>query len=312
MNVLVTGARGFIGRPLCAALLAARYRAIAAVRDASRPLPAELSGAELRFTGAIGPDTDWHAALEGVDAVVHLANLAHESAEPGVFQRVNVDGTRRLAQAASQAGITRFIYVSSIKVHGEVSGPAPFTEDSPLSPQTAYALSKYEAEQALNQVFGEGERLVIFRPPLVYGPFVRANFLSLMRIVERGLPVPVASRSNTRSLVFVGNLVDAIVHALRDSPIGKGVWTLSDGKPVSTAGLVRELAAAMGRSPRVLTVPLPLLTCASTLLGRRADLERLTGSLEVDDAKIRNQGEWRPPFTLQQGLESTAAWFLKR
>jgi nucleoside-diphosphate-sugar epimerase len=252
MRIHVTGASGFIGSHLCPALAAA--------------------GHELRGT------------LEGCDALVHLANIAHTAASPRELHRVNVEGTLAQAKAAAAAGARRFVYLSSIKA---------------ARPDDAYGRAKSIAEQALLQL--EGLDAVILRPPLVYGPRVKANFLSLLRAVDRGWPLPLASIRNRRSLIYVGNLVDAILRCLTGTASGK-IYAVSDGAPVSTPELCRALGRALGRPARLWPFPPALLALAP-------GLARLAESLEADDRAIREELGWRPPLTLEEGLCLTAQWY---
>ena len=252
MRILVTGASGFIGSHLAPALAAA--------------------GHELR------------TAVEGCDAVVHLANIAHTSASPRELHHVNVEGTLAQAQAALGAGARRFVYLSSIKA---------------ADPRDAYGQAKRLAEQGLLGL--RGLEPVILRPPLVYGPRVKANFLALLRAVDRGWPLPLASIRNRRSLIYVGNLVDAILRCLAGPASGK-IYAVSDGAPVSTPELCRALGRALGRPARLWPFPPALLALAP-------GLRRLTDSLEVDDQAIREDLAWRPPFSLEEGLRLTAQWY---
>jgi nucleoside-diphosphate-sugar epimerase len=252
MRIHVTGASGFIGSHLCPALAAAGH--------VVQPM------------------------LEGCDAVVHLANIAHTAAHPAELHRVNVEGTIAQAKAALAAGAKRFVYLSSIKAG---------------HPDDAYGRAKSVAEQALLQL--EGLEPVILRPPLVYGPRVKANFLALMRAVERGWPLPLASIRNRRSLVYVGNLVDAILRCLEGNRVGR-IYAVSDGAPVSTPDLCRAIASALGRPARLFPFP-------PTLLRLAPGFARLTESLEVDDRAIREELDWRAPFSFDQGLQATAQWY---
>lgn len=252
MRILVTGASGFIGSHLCPALVAA--------------------GHQLR------------ASVEGCDAVVHLANIAHTSARPADLHRVNVAGTRAQAQAAIAAGARRFVYLSSIKA---------------AQPEDAYGRAKADAEQALLRL--EGLEAVILRPPLVYGPRVKANFLALMRAIDRGWPMPLASIRNRRSLVYVGNLADAILRCIEGRMVRK-VYAVSDGAPVSTPDLCRALGRALGRPARLWPFPPALLRLAP-------GLARLAESLEVDDRAIREELGWRAPISFDEGMRRTAEWY---
>ncbi len=229
------------------------------------------------------------APIETADAVVHLAAIAHRRAGRQELQRVNVDFAVETARKAATLGAS-FVFLSSVKVHGE-SSKAPLREDSPIAPQDIYAESKAQAEQALRAI--AGLRLAVLRPPLVYGPGVKANFLALISAVARGVPLPLACIRNRRSLVYVGNLADAIIACL-----GKeGTYLVSDGEPVSTPQLVREIGAALGRPARLLPFPTSLLP------------EKLSGSLEVDDSHIGRTLGWKAPFTRSEGLRLTAEWY---
>lgn len=223
---------------------------------------------------------------EGCDAVVHLANIAHTSASPDFLQRVNVEGTIAQAIAARTAGARRFIYLSSIKA---------------AQPEDAYGRAKANAEQALLRL--DGLVTTIFRPPLVYGPRVKASFFALVRAIDRGWPLPLASVSNRRSLVYVGNLVDAILNCLEAPRAAGKVYPVSDGAAVSTPELIRVLARALGRPARLFPFP-------PALLDLLPPLRPLVRSLEVDDSAIRRELGWRPPYTFEQGLRATAEWYL--
>jgi nucleoside-diphosphate-sugar epimerase len=305
--VAVTGADGFVGRALCS-LLEAHGVSVRRLQRAS-------GGDKRAFAvGDIGPDTDWSAALQGIHDVVHLAARVHvmrdTTGDPlAEYRRVNVEGTRTLARAAVTAGVARLVFLSSIKVNGE-STRLPFTEDDAPAPQDSYGVSKWEAEQALTQVArGSAMQWVILRPPLLYGPGVAANFLRLMHAVARGLPLPLATIDNRRSLLYLGNLVDAIRVCLSEPGAGDRLFLLSDGDDVSSAQLVRRLAAALQVRARLLRVPVAWLRMAGSIIGKSAAVERLVGSLQVDSSRFRAALGWSPPFSLEQGLAETARWY---
>jgi nucleoside-diphosphate-sugar epimerase len=311
-TVLVTGANGFIGWALCGVLAASGRRVRKAVRMPVPGLPDAV------VVGDIGPDTDWRTALEGVSGVVHLAARTHVLRETATdplaaYRKINVSGTERLARSAAAGGIRRLVIVSSVKVSGERTEERPFTEDGAPRPEDAYGVSKWEAEQALSRIAAEtGLEVVALRPPLVYGPGVKGNFLRLMNLVARGVPLPLGAVDNRRSLIYTGNLAGAIVKAL-DAPQAAGrTYLVSDGEDVSTPDLVRGLARALGVKPRLLSLPLSALDLGARLAGRRAEFVRLTSSLQVDSSRIRRELDWRPPFTLAQGLELTAKWYHAR
>jgi nucleoside-diphosphate-sugar epimerase len=315
-RILITGASGFVGRALIP-VLAPRHRLVLAQRRAVGQ--SAIADAEQRVVGDIGPETDWSQALRGIDAVVHLAAYVHVDdarADPALAMRVNCAGTRRLAEAARRAGINRFVYLSSVKVNGEASDDAPFREDDAPHPEGAYACSKWAAEQALTALVTEGApestatEIVILRPPLVYGPGAKANLRALVRLCLLGLPLPFGAIDNRRSLIYSGNLADAISRVL-DAPPRPGCRTylLRDGVDLSTADLVRRLAAGINRNARLVPLPQDWLRGLLDLVGRGTMADRLLGSLTVDDSRFRADYAWRPRFTVDEGLAITARWF---
>ncbi len=305
MKMLVTGATGFVGRALCKRLAAAGHDTVPAVRQASG-----LMGETV--VGDIHASTDWTAALDACDAVVHLAARVHVMNDTvqdplALYRATNTEATLNLARQAAQAGVRRFVFISTIKVNGE-GRDAPYRETDAAAPEDPYAISKWEAEQGLHRIAQEtGLEVVILRPPLVYGPGVKANFLRLMRTVKGGLPLPLGAISNRRSLLYLGNFVDAILLCVEHPAAAGQTFLLDDGQPVSTPELIRALARAMGRPARLLAVPVRLLELAGTLLGKRTAVERLTGSLYVDSSAIRTHLGWTPPFSMEAGLAATVA-----
>ncbi len=311
MRVLVTGATGFIGSSLCRVLAAEGFDVIAGVRrDGGAP------GAEVRVLGDLGVETDLSAALDGVDAVMHLAARAHVMAEGAAdplaeYRRINRDGTRRLAEAAMAAGVARFVFLSSVKVNGEATRGDPVTEDDTPAPEDAYGTSKWEAEQALAELSaGGGIETVVLRAPLVYGPGVKANFLSLLRLCDTALPLPLGGiDGNRRSLIYLGNLADALRRAMVHAAAAGRTYLVRDSEDVSTAGLVRRIRRALGRPPRLVPVPAGALRAALVATGRRAAADRLLGSLAVDASRVNRELGWTPPYTLDQGLHATVSWY---
>ena len=310
-RILVTGANGFVGRALCADLSERGHQVVAAVRMHDKA--GGIVCARAVAVGDIGPETDWRDALAGVTGVVHTAARVHVMGESAraLHTRVNIEGTRRLAEAAAAAGVRRFVFLSSIKVMGEsTEGRAPFSErDTPAPhPGDAYAESKLAAEQALAELFRNGTlEPVVLRPPLVYGPGVGANFALLMKLCRSGLPLPLAGIANRRSLLYLGNLAHAVALTLEHPAAGGGTFLLSDGEDVSTPELIRKIAAAEHRPARLFSFPPVTLRWAATLVGRGEAASRLLDSLSVDGRKIRDRLGWRPPFTMDQGLARTIA-----
>lgn len=311
MTTLITGAAGFVGSNLCK-YLAPRH----ALRLAVRTLPASeplRSFGEVIGVGNVCGTTDWSASLTGVHAVVHLANRAHvmreTAADPAAACReVNVDGTRRLAEQAAAAGVRRLVYLSSVKVLGEQTQSQVFSESSMPAPEDPYGQSKWEAEQALQEVAAKtGLEVVVLRPPLVYGPGVGANFLRLMRCVASGIPLPVSAIHNRRSLIYVGNLASAIEACLSHPAAAGRTYLVSDGQPVSTAQLVSLLASGLAVSNRSWPLPPALLRLTGAVTGMSGAISRLVDALEVDDAAIRRDLAWQPPFSMVEGLRETAA-----
>jgi nucleoside-diphosphate-sugar epimerase len=262
----------------------------------------------------LGIDTTWKHALAGVDTVIHLAARVHimddTSNDPlSEFRRVNVAGTARLACEAAKAGVNRFVFISSVKVHGEES-LSPYTTCSPLLPSDFYGVSKWEAEQSLRNIEAEtGLEVVVVRPPLVYGPGVKANFLTIMKIVSRGIPLPLASISNRRSLIYVGNLVDALTACAIHPAASAQTYLVSDDDDISMPELVRRTAATLGVPARLFKVPVALMRLAGKMTGKSDVVNRLTGSLTVDCSKIKQELNWKPPFTMKEGLAETAKWY---
>lgn len=268
--------------------------------------------------GNIGADTDWTRALVGVSSVVHLAGRAHVLRETcpdpiSLFRAVNRDGTLRLARMAAEAGVRRFVFVSSIGVNGSQTKDRPYTELDEPKPHDLYAISKYEAEQGLHEISAlTGMQFVILRPPLVYGPDAPGNLRRLLNLVEKGLPLPFRAVDNRRSLLYLGNLVDAIALCLTHPSAANQTYLVSDGEDVSTPGLIRLLAMHLGKRAHLLQVPPGLLELAGKLVGKRAAVRRLLGSLAVDSGKIRRELGWRPPYALEEGLRETARWYLDK
>ncbi len=309
---LVTGASGFVGR----AVIATMEQQGRAVRITGRdPLSQPMQGPAQVTTAGDLVDTraDWSEAVSGVAAVIHLAARAHilrdQASDPLMaYRAANTAGTLRLAEQAAAAGVRRFVFISTVKVNGEASAPGEALHEAMApTPADPYALSKHEAEQGLRTIAARtGMEVVIIRPPLVYGPGVKANFAALMRAVSRGWPLPLGAIDNRRSLVALDNLVDFILTCLEHPSAANQTFLVSDGEDLSTPDLLRRLGQAMCRPVRLLPVPPPLLTAGATLLGRRAAAERLCGNLQVDIRKARTLLDWAPPISVDEGLRRAA------
>ncbi|CAK0775756.1 UDP-glucose 4-epimerase [Azospirillaceae bacterium] len=313
MRVLITGATGFVAHTLIPELLKRGEEVRGAVRSAS------VESIECVRVGAIDSGTDWRAALKDVDAVIHLAARVHvmrdRVADPlEAFRRVNVDGTRRLAEQAAEVGVRRFIFLSSIKAmseDGALENSSALTEALLIRPDSPYGQSKWEAEQTLFEISDRtGLDVVIFRPPLVYGPGVKGNFLSLLKLCRSGAPLPLGAINNRRSLVYIENLVDALICGLHHPKVSGERFLVCDGEALSTTALVRHLRSAMEQPARLFSVSPGLLRRAARCIGREAVWRRLAGSLEIDDRKFRTLTNWRPPFSAETGLQKTVSWFL--
>ena len=297
-SLLLTGARGFVGARLAARL---------STREES------LLKAEERLGG---PQTvDWSPQLADCRCVVHLAARVHVMRETAAdplesFRAVNTEGTLDLARQAAAAGVRRFLFVSSVKVNGESTAPGrPFRHDDRPQPLDPYGVSKREAEDGLREIAASsGMEIVIVRPPLVYGPGVRANFAAMVRAVRRGLPLPLGSVThNRRSLVALDNLVDLLVTCIDHPAAAHQTFLVSDGEDLSTAELLRRLGQAMGRPARLLPLPPALLRVGAALLGQREVAQRLLGNLQVDIAHTRETLGWTPPLSVDDALRQTVA-----
>jgi nucleoside-diphosphate-sugar epimerase len=312
--VVITGAGGFVGRALAEHFRGTGrpFRPVFRIHGDAPPPAGVFAVRDL----ATAPDTELDAIVEGAAAVVHLAARVHvmreTAADPSMlFRAHNVVATARLAQAALSAGATRFVFASTVKVNGEATHPGrPFRPDDPPAPQDAYARSKLEAERELLRICaGSALAPIVLRLPLIYGPGVAGNFLALEEGIAGGRALPLGSIRNRRSVLYVGNLVEAIDAALDARPAPRGVHFVADADSVAVPDLVRAIAASLGVKARLRPVPVWLLRLAATLTGRRAVIERLANSLEVDTNSFREATGWRPHYTLPAGLAATARWW---
>lgn len=307
MKILLTGTSGFVGSALLSKLQELpAFKVVSAIRSAVSP--AEDTVVVGNFDGT----TDYSSALTNVDVVVHAAARAHimrdEVADPLLeYRKVNVDGSLNLARQAVAAGVKRFIYISSIKVNGESTTGLPFfTETDAAKPEDPYGVSKHEAEKGLCLLAQEtGLEVVIIRPPLVYGPGVKANFLSLVKLSATWLPLPFGAVNNRRSMVYVGNLVDLIIRCINHPSAANEIFLVSDGEDVSLRSLLAYMRSTMGRPPRLLPVPIWLFKLVGALTNKKGVFDRLLGDLQVDSSKARTLLGWTPPYTVEQGIAAT-------
>jgi nucleoside-diphosphate-sugar epimerase len=260
----------------------------------------------------LGPYTDWAHALEGQDAVIHLAARTHVMVEASsnpeaLYKKTNLEGTERLIQQMSEYNISRLIFMSSVKVNGEQTTDQPYTELMAPQPEGPYGRTKHQTELLITGSLDL--KSTIIRSPLIYGPGVKGNFLKLMQLSGRGLPLPIGMIKNRRSIIFLENLVDAIIHALENKAAIGQTYLVSDKNDISTPELFRAVGHALNSTTRLIPFPIFLLRLAGFLLGKSSDIKRLTSSLQVDCSNIHKELGWKPPFSLQQGLDKTAIWF---
>ena len=310
-GVLVTGSTGFVGRALCAELTKRNLHFRRVVRS-STETPEARSSSDLHYVSDISGSTAWHQAFDDISTVVHLAARVHvmdkyTKSDSDLYHKLNVDGTIRLAEQAAAAGVKRFVYLSTAKVHGDGTG---ISEDSPFLAVGPYAESKRQAEAALRLVEKQtGLEVVILRPTLVYGPGVRANFFNLVRLVDSGFPLPFRSVRNRRSIVYIGNLVDAILQACRVPQAAGESFLVADKDPIAIPRLIELIAACLCRRPRLFVCPTPVLKWIGILTRRSHQVSRLTDSCVVNTKHIEERLQWKHPFTSEQGIAKTCDWY---
>lgn len=312
-KIVVSGATGFIGSAVIEEL---RHRSGVEVLGLCRHLPVELTDTSLLVAVGDLADAQLLSVLQGAETVIHTAarvHVMHEASDGvlGAYQHANIEGSLSLARQAAAAGVRRFVFLSTAKVNGEnTSGRSPFSPDQAAAPEGAYSVSKHEAELALKALCAQlGMEWVIIRPPLVYGPGVKANFASLLRLCSKRIPLPFASINNRRSMVYLGNLVDFILHCATHPVAANQVFLISDRHDLSLAELVGGIRLAMGRKPGLLPIPPILFRLVGRIIGRQSTVERLIGDLQVDTSKAHELLGWHPLFTVQQGLSATVAGF---
>lgn len=309
-SILVTGATGFVGAALVARLALDGLAVRAVVRNKVSPTTAKI---DVVRVSELSAETDWSDALANMDAVIHLAARVHVMTDTAndpltEYRRVNVEGTLNLANQAAAAGIKRFIFMSSIKVNGEKTVLNPFLADDAPDPQDPYGISKYEAEQGLLRLAAEtGMEVTIIRSPLVYGPGVKANFLSMMRWLKRGIPLPFGAIQNKRSLVALDNLIDLIAICIHHPTAANQIFLVSDDEDLSTTELLCRMGHALDRPARLIRLPAAVIKVGAALLGRHNLAQRLCGSLQVDIKKTKELLGWSPPINVEEGLRRTVA-----
>ena len=320
-GVLVTGSTGFIGRALCAELAKRNLNFRPVIRTLPETTLASPSSSDAYSVSDISGSTSWNQAFDNISTVVHLAARVHvmdryTKSDSDLYNKLNVDGTRRLAEQAAAAGVKRFVYLSTAKVHGDSTAYSPdgrlcsISEDSPFVAVEPYAKSKCQAEAALRLIEKQSElEVVILRPTLVYGPGVRANFFNLVRLADSGLPLPLQSVKNMRSIVYIGNLVDAILRACSMPQAAGENFLVADKDPISTPHLIELIAASLGRQPRLFPCPTPVLNWVGRLIQRSQQISRLTESSVASTKHIEERLQWVHPFTSEQGIAMTCDWY---
>ena len=315
-KILITGATGFVGRALFKNLKSKKkYLAHLTTRTNQEEL---FEGGKVFNIGEIDSNTNWNDALDGVDCIVHCAARAHTTENKqtvllNAYRRINVDGTRNLAKQAVAIGIKRFIFLSSIKVNGEETiATKSFKYNDISQPEDAYGITKWEAEQALLEISKQtGLEVVIIRPPLVYGEGVKGNFLRLLDIVYKQIPLPFAKINNLRSFVGLDNLIDLIICCIEHPKAGGKTFLVSDGEDLSTTDLIRKLSKFMNKSPRLFQFPQLIIQLTARLVGKSLEVKRLLGSLRIDNSYAREILGWSPVLSLDESLAKTVRWYLK-
>ncbi|MEZ9645209.1 UDP-glucose 4-epimerase family protein [Vibrio sp. 10N.261.52.C2] len=312
MKVLVTGSTGFVGARVVQLAEERGWAVVPVVRRTSR------TQHNCFFVSSIGPKTDWSDAFKGVDCIVHCAARVHQMNEGeqdalAAYRDINTLGTLNLAKQAAEAGVKRFVFVSSIKVNGELTEPgSPFLPNLDNIPKDPYGLSKYEAEVALTKLSKEtGLEVVIVRPPLVYGPGVKANFLSIMRMVEKGMPLPFGAIHNKRSLVYIDNLSSLILTCCEHPSAPGHTFLASDSQDVSTSQLIRAIALSMDKSSRLLPIPMSWIRVGASVLRKQHLAQRVCANLQVETCHTKEILGWTPPVTFEEGINKTVEVYLK-
>jgi nucleoside-diphosphate-sugar epimerase len=312
-SALVTGAYGFVGVHLCRALVKQHWRVVAGHRENSPRMA--IPGVIPAYLPLCAQPADWHRSLRSVECVVHLAGYVHRFGrqQHDIYEQINVGGSRFVAEQAARAGVKRFVFLSSAKVNGEGAGARPYRAEDPPEPHDSYARSKASAESVIRDICSRtGIEFAIVRPPLVYGPGVRANFKRLLRLAELGCPLPLGSIDNRRSLVGVGNLVDFLMTCMQHPRSGGRVWLVNDGEDISTPDLITRMAVLMRRRTRLFPCPPTVLKTLAMLIGRGAEASRLCDSFLVDARPALDMLRWTPPMSVDEELARTTADYMEQ
>jgi nucleoside-diphosphate-sugar epimerase len=317
LNILITGSNGFVGGRLCRIVAEKGYSVRAVARHTKEP--DQNVFLDTVVVNDIGTSTDWSAVLKDIDVIIHLAARVHVMKESlkdplAEYRRINVEGTRHLALMAARSGVKRFVYVSTVKVNGESTGEKPFSEKDIPSPQDAYSISKLEAEEALHEISSQtGLEIVIIRPPLVYGPGVKGNMLTLMRYIDRGYPLPFGGINNKRSFISLDNLADILIMAATKAECAGKTFVVSDGEDLSTSELIQRIAGAMNRKPHLIKIPEKAFVFFGAMIpALRPLVGRLTASLVIDSTLFRRVTGWRPVQTVNAGMKAMVSEYLLR
>lgn len=318
-NILVTGANGFIGQALCVRLAKEGFIVRGQIFDTSNQafnIKAEEKGIELLATGDLRTFNQWPKLLNNVEVIIHLAAKVHDLAKDqeqniAEYRSVNNTLTGQIARQAAKTGVKKIVFVSTVKVNGENTLVGySFKENDEPQPQDAYAQSKYEAEEELRKISAEtGLQTVIVRLPLVYGPGVKANFLRLIKFVDKGIPLPLRRVNNKRSMIYLSNLVDVLTQCINNEKSSNQTFLVSDGHDMSTPDLIVMIAAALNKKPHLISLPIGILNKLGKVAGKTQEMERLTGSLVVDITKINTVLRWKPPFSAETGIKETIDWY---
>jgi nucleoside-diphosphate-sugar epimerase len=313
-KLLITGSTGFLGKALCKNLKIKKHLIHTAIRSENQIL---IEGTKSFNVGDICSTTKWKNALMGIDCVIHCAARTHVMKEEKKnqllsYRKINVEGTKNLAIQAASQGVKRFIFISSIKVNGEQTvGCSSFNSNNNPKPEDAYGISKWEAEQTLWNISKlTGLEVVIIRPPLVYGEEVKGNFLRLLDLIYKGVPLPLAGIKNNRSFLGIENLIDAITQCIDHPKASGNTFLISDLECISTSDLINKLARLMKKPSRLFSVPISLIKLIGYITGKSLEIKRLLYSLQVDSSNIRKALGWTPPFSLDEGLKKTVKWYL--